>query len=61
MLADAVQLALEDVTLREQIAAGGLSTMAHMFSETRSSHAEQVIERIRALDGRAIPRRGRTL
>lgn len=46
-LADAVEKALDDFTLREKIAAGGLSTMRRVFGETPTSHAEQVIERVR--------------
>ncbi len=46
-LADAVEQALDDVTLRERLAAAGLSTMRRVFDETRTSHAEQVAARVR--------------
>jgi glycosyltransferase involved in cell wall biosynthesis len=56
-LADAIQLALENVSLRERIAAGGFSTMTEMFAERRPSHAEQVLERIRPIGGTVGVRR----
>jgi glycosyltransferase involved in cell wall biosynthesis len=46
-LADAIAKALLDISLREKLAAGGLATMRKLFDDTRKSHAEQVIERIR--------------
>jgi glycosyltransferase involved in cell wall biosynthesis len=52
-LADAIDQALEDVTLREKLAAGGLSTMRNIFAENKKSHAEQVIERVRRVSAKA--------
>lgn len=46
-LADAIDEALADVALRRRIAAGGLATMRAIFARHKTSHARQVIERVR--------------
>jgi glycosyltransferase involved in cell wall biosynthesis len=51
-LAEAIDQTLKDVTLRETLAAGGLATMRRVFAGHKTSHARQVIERVRQSGGK---------